>query len=124
MQGDAGTTFCAPDLKVDDLDVDYDQCPRLEMTVTVANVGCLGVGPGVNVSFYEKTLGLLGTAQTKGPLAAGASEKLPFSFMTDQQPSEIWAVVDDDGMMKGVLNECKEDNNKTPNLLVCVPDPV
>jgi len=25
--------------------------------------------------------------------------------------------------MKGQLNECKEDNNKTPLALVCVPEP-
>lgn len=124
LQGDNGQTYCAPDLKVDDLDVVYEVCPKLDMSVTVANIGCLGVGPGVNVSFYEKTLGYLGTVQTKGPLAAGASEKVTFSYMTNQQPSEIWATVDDDGKMVGLLNECVENNNKTPNLLVCVPEPV
>ncbi len=124
LQGDNGQSYCAPDLKVDDLDVDYDVCLNLNMTVTVANVGCLGVGPGVNVSFYEKTIGYLGTVQTKGPLSAGASEKVAFAYMTNQQPSEIWATVDDDGKMMGLLNECVENNNKTPNLLVCVPDPI
>jgi hypothetical protein len=82
-----------------------------------------GVGPGVNVSFYEKTLGYLGTAQTVGPLPAGASEKVGFVFNTDQKPSEIFAVVDEDDKMVGQLNECKEDNNKTPLALVCVPEP-
>ena len=59
--------FCAPDLQVYDLDVDYVKCPDLNMTVPVANLGCLGVGPGVPVSFYEEKLGYLGTAFTKGP---------------------------------------------------------
>ena len=122
-QGEGDDAFCAPDLKVSDLDVVYESCPNLDMTVTVGNAGCLGVGPGVNVSFYEKTLGYLGTAQTVGPLPAGASEKVGFKFDTAQKPSEIWAVVDEDGMMKGQLNECKEDNNKTPTSLVCVPEP-
>ena len=58
--------------------------------------------------FYEKTLGYLGTAQTAGPLPAGASEQVAFKFVTDQKPSEIWAVVDEDDKMKGQLNECKE----------------
>lgn len=122
-QGDSSKTFCAPDLQVGDLDVDYAQCPELAMTVNVANKGCLGVGPGVQVSFFEKTLGYLGTAQTKGALDAGASEQVSFTFPTMQEPSEIWAVVDDNGMNVGLLNECKEDNNKTPELLVCVPEP-
>ena len=123
VQGDDGTAYCAPDLQVADLDVDYALCPTLQMTVSVANVGCLGVGPGVNVSFYEKTIGYLGTVQTQGPLDAGSSEQVAFEYKTAQEPSEIWAVVDDDGQMMGALNECKEDNNKTPLLLVCVPDP-
>jgi hypothetical protein len=123
-QGEGDSAFCAPDLKVSDLDVLYASCPNLDMSVTVGNAGCLGVGPGVNVSFYEKTLGYLGTVQTVGPLPAGASEKVGFKFNTDQKPSEIWAVVDEDDKMKGQLNECKEDNNKTPIELVCVPEPI
>ncbi len=122
-QGASDDVFCAPDLKVSDLDVIYESCPALDMTVTVGNAGCLGVGPGVNVSFYEQTLGYLGTVQTVGPLPAGASEQVAFKFATDQKPSEIWAVVDEDDQMKGQLNECKEDNNKTPVTLVCVPEP-
>ena len=47
--------FCAPDLQVYDLDVDYVKCPDLNMTVSVANLGCLGVGPGVPVRQYRYT---------------------------------------------------------------------
>ena len=122
-QGEGDSVFCAPDLQVKDLGVVYESCPSLEMTVTVANLGCLGVGPGVKVSFYEQTLGYLGTAVTVGPLPAGASELVQLKFVTDQKPSEIWAVVDEDDKMMGALNECKENNNKSPTELVCVPDP-
>ena len=122
-QGEGESVFCAPDLQAKDLDVVYETCPELDMSVTVANLGCLGVGPGVKVSFYEQTLGYLGTVATVGPLPAGGSEQVKLLFKTDQKPSEIWAIVDDDDKMMGALNECKEDNNKTPTELVCVPEP-
>lgn len=122
-QGEGESVFCAPDLQASNLNVVYDTCPTLDMTVTVANLGCLGVGPGVNVSFYEQTLGYLGTAVTVGPLPAGASEQVKLLFNTNQKPSEIWAIVDEDDKMMGALNECKEGNNKTPTELVCVPEP-
>ena len=112
--------FCAPDLQAYDLDVDYVKCPNLNMTVWVANLGCLGVGPGVPVSFYEEKLGYLGTVKTKGPLVAGAAEQVSLNVANAVESANIYAVVDDDGMGKGGLNECKEANNKTDVLLVCV----
>ncbi len=112
--------FCAPDLQVYDLDVDYLKCPDLAMSVWVANLGCLGVGPGVPVSFYEQNKGYLGTAFTKGPLAAGAAEQVSLSVPNVTESVTIHAVVDDDGMGMGGLNECKESNNETEPLLVCV----
>ncbi|MBP6849925.1 MAG: hypothetical protein KA201_39575, partial [Kofleriaceae bacterium] len=112
--------FCAPDLQVYDLDVDYVKCPDLNMTVSVANLGCLGVGPGVPVSFYEEKLGYLGTAFTKGPLVAGAAEQVSLNVANNIDAVNIYAVVDDDGMGNGGLNECKEANNETDHLLVCV----
>jgi hypothetical protein len=112
--------FCAPDLQAYDLDVDYAKCPNLNMTVWVANLGCLGVGPGIPVSFYEEQLGYLGTAFTKGPLVAGAAEQVSLNVVNNVEAVNIYAVVDDDGMGKGGLNECKEANNQTPHLLVCV----
>jgi len=90
------------------------------MTVYVANLGCLGVGPGVQVSFYAEGIGLLGTVLTKGPLVAGAAEQVALSVPNAINPVTIYAVVDDDGMNKGELNECKESNNATEPLLVCV----
>jgi hypothetical protein len=89
------------------------------MSVWVANLGCLGVGAGVKVSFYEQNAGFLGTVETQGPLVPGAAEQVKLVVPFDQPAATIYATVDDDGMM-GDLNECKEDNNSTELLLVCV----
>jgi hypothetical protein len=114
--------FCAPDLTLYDLDFVADACAnQLDLSVFVANIGCLGVGPGVNVSFYEETLGLLGTVQTQGALPAGASEKVSLSYPGMFESVTVWAVVDDDGMGNGQLNECDEVNNTGPMTEVCIP---
>jgi hypothetical protein len=114
--------FCAPDLLPYDLDFDADVCAdQLDLSVFVANQGCLGVGPGINVSFYEQNSGLLGTVQTQGPLVAGAAEQVFLSVPGQFAAVTVWAVVDDDGMGNGVINECVEDNNTGPMGKVCVP---
>jgi len=115
--------YCAPDLVLTGLDADIDACPKINACVTVSNQGCLGVGPGVQVSFYEEELGFLGTVTTKGPLSAGASEEVCFATETEKLNGQLYATVDDDGEMKGALNECIEDNNSTPPLPLCfLPD--
>ena len=63
------------------------------------------------------------TGTTATTASAGGSEAVKLLFKTDQKPSENYAVVDEDMQMMGALNECKEDNNKTPVELVCVPEP-
>ena len=114
--------FCAPDLTLYDLDFEAAVCTNmLDLSVFVANIGCLGVGPGVNVSFYEEQLGLLGTVQTQGALLAGASEKLTLQYPGMFDSVTVYAVVDDDGMGMGQLNECDEINNSSPMTEVCVP---
>ncbi len=114
--------FCAPDLILYDLDFDAAVCrAQLDLTVYIANQGCLGVGPGVDVSFYEETLGLLGTVQTTGALVAGGAEKLTLSVPGTFDSVTVWALADDDGMGNGVLNECEEVNNSLPKSKVCVP---
>ncbi|MBL8976005.1 MAG: hypothetical protein JNK56_35705 [Myxococcales bacterium] len=114
--------FCAPDLIPYDLDFDAGVCAdQLDLSVFVANQGCLGVGPGVNVSFYEEQMGLLGTVQTQGPLVAGAAEQVKLSVPGKFDSATVWAVADDDGMGNGVLNECAEENNSLPKSQVCVP---
>lgn len=114
--------FCAPDLVPYDLDFDAAVCQdELALSVWVANQGCLGVGPGVNVAFYEEQMGLLGVVPTKGPLVAGAAEQVKLVVPGNFQSVTVWAAVDDDGMGNGVLNECVEDNNSSPVDKVCVP---
>jgi len=114
--------FCAPDLLPYDLNFDAAVCAdKLELSVYVANQGCLGVGPGVNVSFYEEKLGLLGTVQTQGPLVAGGAELVKLTVPGKFDSVTVWAAVDDDGMGNGKLNECVEDNNSAPETTVCIP---
>ena len=112
--------FCAPDLVLYDLDADFDICPKIGACVWVANQGCLGVGPGVKVSFYEETLGLLGTVETQGPIVAGAAEQVCLTSDLETTNGMMWAAVDDDGMMMGALNECVEDNNTTAKIPLCL----
>jgi hypothetical protein len=112
--------FCAPDLVLFDLQADPIMCPTLTLSVDVANLGCLGVGPGVQVSFYEENLGYLGTASTQGQLPAGAKETVTIETMQMQEGALIWAVVDEDQMGNGMLNECDE-SNETPHEPVCIP---
>ena len=116
------SSFCAPDLVPYDLDFDAGVClAQLDLSVYVANQGCLGVGPGVNVSFYEEQMGLLGTVQTQGPLVAGAAEQVKLSVPGKFESVTVWAVADDDGMGGGLLNECVEENNSLPKSKICVP---
>ena len=114
--------FCAPDLALYDLDFDAAVClDKLELSVYVTNQGCLGVGPGLRVSFYEEVNGLLGTVQTQGALVAGGTEKVSLTVPGAFASVTVWAVVDDDGMGGGVLNECDEANNSLPKSQLCVP---
>jgi hypothetical protein len=112
--------FCAPNLVLFDLRADPIMCPTLTLSVDVANLGCLGVGPGVQVSFHEETLGYLGTVVTQGQLPAGAKETVTLETMQMQEGAIIWATVDEDEMGNGVLNECDEAN-ETEKEPVCVP---
>lgn len=112
--------FCAPNLVLFDLRTDPMMCPTLTLSVDVANLGCLGVGPGVQVSFYEENLGYLGTAVTQGQLPAGAKETVTLESMQMQEGAVIWAIVDEDEMGNGVLNECDEAN-ESEMVPVCIP---
>jgi hypothetical protein len=112
--------FCAPNLLLFDLRTDPIMCPLLTLSVDVANLGCLGVGPGVQVSFYEETLGYLGTVATQGQLPAGAKETVTLESMQVMEGAIIWAIVDEDEMGNGMLNECDEAN-ETDKEPVCIP---
>jgi len=111
--------LCAPDLVPTDLEVPELPCPNLEMSVRVLNQGCLGVGPGVNVAFYDEG-NLLGVVQTQNAIPAGGSETVTLN-VEDQgtAPYVITVTVDDDGMMNSALNECRERNNTTEPVDVC-----
>ncbi|MEM9459544.1 MAG: FG-GAP-like repeat-containing protein [Myxococcota bacterium] len=118
-QGDL-ESLCAPDLVAADLTIPSLPCPDIELTVKVLNQGCLGVGPGINVSIYDTDVGLLETVQTQGPIPAGGSETLTVSIPDPgQSPFEITVVVDDAGDGMGSLNECRERNNETEPLEAC-----
>ena len=111
-----GNNFCAPDLVPFDVRADPLQCPTLILSADVANLGCLGVGPGVSVTFFEETMGALGTVETVGPLAPGASETVTLETMIELDSAVVWVTVDDDMQ----LNECDEDNI-SPMVTVCIP---
>ncbi len=113
--------LCAPDLVPTDLDVAQSDCPTIAISVRVLNQGCLGVGPGVNVAFYDGET-LLGVVQTVSAIPAGTAETVEIA-VTDaaNPPFEIVVVVDDDGTGSGALNECREDNNATTPLEACTP---
>ncbi|MEM7156751.1 MAG: FG-GAP-like repeat-containing protein [Myxococcota bacterium] len=120
-QGDL-EQLCAPDLVATDLMIPSLPCPDIELTVKVLNQGCLGVGPGVNVSIYDSDEGLLTTVQTQNPIPAGGSETLEVQIPNPgNAPFEITVVVDDAGNSMGSFNECLEDNNETGPLEVCMP---
>ncbi|RMG96069.1 MAG: VCBS repeat-containing protein [Deltaproteobacteria bacterium] len=113
---------CAPDLVPFDLQADGAACPDLNLSVWVKNQGCLGVGPGVKVAFYEQTAGLLGVVSTQGPIVPGGAEKVALSVPAPGPgPFSVWVVVDDDGMMMGAFNECVEDNNTHDPYDACKP---
>lgn len=114
---------CAPDLVAADLTLDQFSCTEdmLDLSVKVINQGCLGVGPGVNVSLYEGGT-LLTTFQTMVAIPAGGTLTLdlPIAPPADA-PYEFTVVVDDDGMGMGAFNECLEDNNESDPVEGCDP---
>ncbi|MCA9635215.1 MAG: VCBS repeat-containing protein [Myxococcales bacterium] len=117
----ASDLLCAPDLVPKDLSADELACPDLKLSAKVLNQGCLGVGPGVNVAFYDGS-DLLGVTKTKAAIPAGASETVSLEVPAPPSPPfDVTVVVDDDGMGKGALNECMEDNNTSAPLVACKP---
>ena len=111
---------CAPDLVPQDLQAIGPCQPDLTLSVRVCNQGCLGVGPGVEVGLFEADAGLLGVVTTTGAIPAGTCEKLTLTVPAPgDNPFAVSAVVDDDGMGQGSLNECVEENNAIGPYDVC-----
>ncbi len=109
--------FNAPDLIVDEVTVREGQCepvPTLEVRVTIANDGALGVGPGVGVevvaTFGGSTVDL-GRVETTGRLLPGQSETVSVEWEVPEQVREgsvsLSATVDG----ADEINECDSDNN-------------
>ena len=69
-----------------ELDTEIEASPESSACVMVSNQGCLGVGPGVRISFYEEELGLVGTVERKGPITLGGSESVCFATETLDEP--------------------------------------
>lgn len=115
-----GVENCAPDLVPQDLKVVGDCTRDLGLSVRVCNQGCLGVGPGVAVSFSEALAGSLGTAQTSQAIPAGGCVEVTLTVpLPGQKPYDVSVSVDDQGMGQGAFNECIEDNNALGPIEVC-----
>ncbi len=113
--------LCAPDLVAADLVLDEISCieDAVALSVKVINQGCLGVGPGVNVSVYQDGT-LLSTVQTMVAIPAGGTLTLEIPVMPNGNPPYAFTVVvDDDGTGVGAFNECLEDNNESDPVEGC-----
>ncbi|MCA9685267.1 MAG: VCBS repeat-containing protein, partial [Myxococcales bacterium] len=112
--------FCAPNLELFDLRADLLMCPNLILTVDVVNLGCLGVGPGVAVTFSEQDAGVIGTVETDKAIPAGGCIKITLTIPAPgMAPYEVSVSVDADAMGAGALNECIEDNNTFGPVELC-----
>ncbi len=117
VQGEG--VFNAPDLEVLGLEVDIVGCPNvLKLTARIANVGNLGVLPGVPVAFRSGTPDapgdLLGVASTEVSLVPGQSTLVSYTVTLDSDQlsstSSFIAIVNNDGSVGGVVLECNPDN--------------
>jgi hypothetical protein len=115
-----GLDGCAPDLVAQELEATGMCIEDLSLSVRICNQGCLGVGPGVDVTFSEADAGVLGTVQTDQAIPAGGCVKLEIVVpVPGVAPFEVSVSVDDDGMGGGGFNECIEDNNEFGPVEVC-----
>ncbi|PRQ10017.1 FG-GAP repeat domain-containing protein [Enhygromyxa salina] len=115
-----GIDGCAPDLVAQDLEVVGMCIDDLELSVRICNQGCLGVGPGVDVTFSEADAGVLGTVQTTQAIPAGGCVKALLSVpLPGAAPFDVSVSVDDDGMGGDAFNECIEDNNEFGPVELC-----
>ncbi len=108
--------FNAPDLEVG-LEVALTGCPdNVTLRARVRNVGNLGVGAGVPVTFYNGPLAMpgaaIGTVMTMVDLLPGASTVVEIEApLVGDPPSEFHVRVDDDAAGGSIVEECREDNN-------------
>jgi hypothetical protein len=112
VQGDG--VWNAPDLTVD-LSVGLDRCGSGEIVLLarVANVGALGVAPGVPVEFFlgtDATGTPLGAAATAVVLLPGASTVVSLAVAAPLDPTAYFVRVNGDGSAT-VVPECDASNN-------------
>ncbi len=113
--------FNAPNLVVEAMSRDEAGCPaRLTLRARVANLGALGVPPGLSVSFWLDAAGtgrLLCETQVEGPLPPGGREEVSCTWEIPEGEVNltnltIVAAVDVSGATPGgEHNECAEDDN-------------
>ncbi|MCY1007961.1 VCBS repeat-containing protein [Nannocystis pusilla] len=113
VQGEG--VFNAVDLTIS-VAADLNECSEdLVLVATIYNEGTLGVGPNVDVSFYEGTdnTGVkLGTKPTTVPLLPGASTQVEWTVPgPTKNDKKNFFVEIDPGINNGQVQECKEDNN-------------
>jgi hypothetical protein len=111
---------CAPDLVAQDLE-SVGVCESdVTFSARVCNQGCLGVGPGVEVTFSEAEAGVLATIETDKAIPAGGCIKVQITIPAPANPAyDVSVSVDDDGVGAGAFNECIEDNNAFGPVELC-----
>jgi len=117
VQGEG--VFDAPDLALT-LTIDPEECPAaLTFVARVVNIGALGVGPGIPVSFYYGTPAnpgeYLGTERTQEMILPGGATLVRFRWEVPGgaiTQRVFFARVDDKGDGTGTQNECDEENNE------------
>jgi hypothetical protein len=111
---------CAPDLVPQDIKAEGMCTEDLPISVRVCNQGCLGVGPGVAVTFTDAEAGILGTVLTTQAIPAGGCIKVNLTVpLPGAAPFDISVAVDNDEMGGGTFNECHEDNNELGPVELC-----
>ncbi|MCA9699317.1 MAG: VCBS repeat-containing protein, partial [Myxococcales bacterium] len=115
-----GVANCAPDLVAQDLETVGMCTSEVTFSARVCNQGCLGVGPGVAVTFSEQDAGVIGTVETDKAIPAGGCIKITLTIPAPgMAPYEVSVSVDADAMGAGALNECIEDNNTFGPVELC-----
>ncbi|MEM7675838.1 MAG: hypothetical protein AAF449_07530, partial [Myxococcota bacterium] len=105
----ARASQCAPDLVIEQVQQIRARCPTLVVQAQVVNQGCLGVGPGVEVTLQTSDGQRLGRTATQAPLPAGRIERVELVVEGLGNNFDLSVVVSGD--TEGRFNECVEDNN-------------
>lgn len=122
-----GSAFDAPDLVIRELRSLGSTCPDYLLEAVIENIGTLGVGAGVPVSFYfDGATSPAATVTTTEVLLPGSTTTVSATVTLPDSESErdhdVEARVDADRGSNGQQNECREDNNSaTTSPVRCQP---